>query len=83
MIVITMFFSGGLIPRFMVVRALGMYDSYLALTVPIAISAFNLIVMRTFFKQVPEELEESELDRIATAGDDVESHPGWLLRGRG
>ena len=59
LIVVTMFFSGGLIPRFMVVRGLGMYDSYLALTVPIAISAFNLIVMRTFFKQVPEELEES------------------------
>ncbi len=59
MIVVTMFFSGGLIPRFMVVRALGMYDTYLALTVPIAISAFNLLVMRTFFKQVPEELEES------------------------
>ena len=59
LIVVTMFFSGGLIPRFMVVRALGMYDTFLALTVPIAISAFNLLVMRTFFKQVPEELEES------------------------
>lgn len=59
MIVITMFFGGGLIPTFMVVRGLGMYDTYWALTIPSAISAFNLIIMRTFFKQVPIEMEES------------------------
>ena len=43
----------------MVVRGLGMYDTYWALTIPSAISAFNLIIMRTFFKQVPIEMEES------------------------
>ncbi|GBG06409.1 ABC transporter permease [Paenibacillus agaridevorans] len=59
LVVFTMLFSGGLIPTFLVVRELGMIDSYLALIVPASISAFNLIIMRNFFQNIPEGLEES------------------------
>ncbi|OUS70407.1 ABC transporter permease [Paenibacillus sp. MY03] len=59
LVVFTMLFSGGLIPTFLVVRELGMIDSYLALIVPTSISAFNLIIMRNFFQNIPEGLEES------------------------
>lgn len=48
-IVFTMFFSGGLIPAYLNVRELGLYDTRWALLLPGAVSAFNLIVMRTFF----------------------------------
>lgn len=59
MVVFTMLFSGGLIPSFLVVRELGLIDSYLALIIPSTISAFNLIIMKNFFQNVPEGLEES------------------------
>ena len=59
LVVVTMFFSGGLIPTFLVVRALGMYNSIWALVIPGAISVWNLIVLRTFFQAQPVELEES------------------------
>lgn len=59
MIVFTMFFSGGLIPAYLNVRDLGLYDTRWALLLPGAISAFNLIVMRTFFQSIPEGLVES------------------------
>src|SRR5258708_8443647 len=59
-IVFTMFFSGGLIPTFLLVgRTLGMMNSPLALILPGAISTYNLIIMRTAFQQVPYELEEA------------------------
>ncbi|TLS49219.1 carbohydrate ABC transporter permease [Paenibacillus antri] len=59
MVVFTMLFSGGLIPTFLVVKELGMIDSLTALVVPTAINAFNLIIMRNFFQNLPEGLEES------------------------
>ncbi|WP_195574446.1 carbohydrate ABC transporter permease [Paenibacillus sp. 1001270B_150601_E10] len=58
-IVFTMFFSGGLIPNYLLVAELGMLDSLWALIIPGAISAFNLIIMRTAFHGVPISLEES------------------------
>ncbi|MGG1637479.1 carbohydrate ABC transporter permease [Paenibacillus sp. NRS-1760] len=58
-IVFTMFFSGGLIPFYLLVRGLGITDSLWALILPTAISAFNLIIMRTSFEAVPDALEES------------------------
>ncbi|MCR2806791.1 carbohydrate ABC transporter permease [Paenibacillus soyae] len=58
-IVFTMFFSGGLIPFYLLVRDLGMTNTLWALIVPTAISAFNLIIMRTSFEAVPDALEES------------------------
>lgn len=57
----TMFFSGGLIPWFFVVRDLGMYNTRWAIVIPAALSTYNLIIMRTFFKSIPAALEESAL----------------------
>ncbi|KQN97720.1 carbohydrate ABC transporter permease [Paenibacillus sp. Leaf72] len=59
LVVFTMLFSGGMIPTFLVVKELGMIDSYWALLIPGAISAFNLIIIRNFFQQLPDGLEES------------------------
>ncbi|MFK7697667.1 carbohydrate ABC transporter permease [Paenibacillus sp. HJGM_3] len=59
MIVFTMFFNGGLIPTYLLVSKLGMLDSRLALIIPAAMSAFNLIIMRTAFQGIPVSLEES------------------------
>ncbi|ANY72273.1 carbohydrate ABC transporter permease [Paenibacillus ihbetae] len=67
MVLFTMLFSGGMIPTFLVVKELGMIDSYAALIVPSAINAFNLIIMRNFFQNLPEGLEESA--KIDGAGD--------------
>jgi putative aldouronate transport system permease protein len=58
-IVITMYFSGGLVPQYLNIRSLGMIDSYWALTLPVAISAYNMIIMRTAFLAIPDSLEES------------------------
>ncbi|WP_299093643.1 carbohydrate ABC transporter permease [uncultured Metabacillus sp.] len=58
-VVFTMLFSGGMIPTYLVVRNLGLIDSYWALILPVAISAFNLIIMRNFFQAIPDSLEES------------------------
>lgn len=59
MIVFTMFFSGGLIPDYMLVKHLGMLDTRWALIVPGLIATWNLIIMRTSFQSIPYELEES------------------------
>ncbi len=59
LIVITMFFSGGLIPDYLLVRTLGLIDRFWALVFPGVISAYNLIIMRTFFSELPESYEES------------------------
>jgi multiple sugar transport system permease protein/putative aldouronate transport system permease protein len=65
--VITMFFSGGLIPTFLVTSALGGYDQYWALIIPSAVSVFNILVMRSFFSGTAPELIDS--GRIDGAGD--------------
>lgn len=59
MVVFSMLFSGGIIPTFLVVKELGLLDSYFALFLPGAINAFNLIVLKNFFQQLPEGLEEA------------------------
>ncbi len=58
-VVFSMLFSGGMIPTFLVVKSLGMINSYWSLLLPGAISAFNLIVLKNFFQQLPEGLEEA------------------------
>lgn len=58
-IVVTMFFSGGLVPFYLVVRGMGLQDKIWAMILPTAISSYNLIVMRTSFAAVPESMEES------------------------
>ena len=59
MIFFTMLFSGGLIPTYLLVQDLGMIDTIWAMIIPVAISPWNLIVMRTMFQQNPVSLEES------------------------
>jgi len=63
----TMLFSAGIIPNFLLVKSLGLLNSYAALIVPGMISAFNLVVMRNFFMNIPEELTDSA--RIDGAGE--------------
>jgi putative aldouronate transport system permease protein len=67
LLVVTMFFSGGIIPTFIVVSALGGYDSYWSLILPSAVSVFNIIVMRGFFMNTAQELIDSA--RIDGAGE--------------
>ena len=58
-ITFTMFFSGGMIPFFIVVSNLGIYNTRLAVLLPFAASAWNIIIARTFYEQLPESLVES------------------------
>ena len=67
MIIFTMFFSGGMIPTWILVDTLGMRDTIWAMILPGAMSTFNLIVMKTFLQNLPDELEESA--RIDGAND--------------
>ncbi|MBM7599996.1 putative aldouronate transport system permease protein [Virgibacillus halotolerans] len=58
--VLTMFFSGGLIPTYLVVKSLGMIDTIWALVLPNAAAVWNIVIARVFFQSsVPVELEES------------------------
>jgi len=59
LVVFTMLFNGGMIPTFFVVKNLGLIDSYASLILPAAISAFNMIILKNFFQNIPEGLEES------------------------
>ncbi|MBB3112845.1 putative aldouronate transport system permease protein [Paenibacillus phyllosphaerae] len=58
-IVFTMFFQGGLVPLYLIVKAYGLLNTLWALILPSAVSTFNLIIMRTYFQALPKELEES------------------------
>jgi putative aldouronate transport system permease protein len=57
--VFTMYFSGGMIPTYMVVRGLKLIDSLWALIIPGLINTYNVIIIRTAFHSVPAEMEES------------------------
>ena len=59
LIVITMYFQGGIIPDYILVKNLGLLDSPWGLILPGMLSAFNLIILKTFFGSLPESLEES------------------------
>jgi putative aldouronate transport system permease protein len=59
LVIFTMLFSGGMIPTFLIVKSFGLLNSIWALVIPSAISAFNLIIMKNFFQQLPEGLIES------------------------
>ncbi|WP_020387154.1 carbohydrate ABC transporter permease [Kribbella catacumbae] len=66
-VLLTFLFGPGIIPSYLVVNALGLIDSYSSLILPTAVSAFNLIVMRSFFMGIPGELIDSA--RIDGAGE--------------
>jgi putative aldouronate transport system permease protein len=69
LIVFTMFFSGGMIPTFLVVKSLGLVDTFWSMIIPTAVSTWNLIIMRTFFLGIPKELEESgKIDGMTEIG---------------
>jgi putative aldouronate transport system permease protein len=61
MIFFTMLFSGGMIPTYLVVRNLGLLDTLWALILPGAMSAYNMFILRNYFKSIPDSLEESAL----------------------
>ena len=65
--VFTMFFTGGLIPHFILVVKLGLYNSRWAIVLPPLIATYNLIICRTFFQTLPEDLFECA--RIEGAGE--------------
>jgi ABC-type glycerol-3-phosphate transport system permease component len=54
-----MLFGAGIIPNYLLIKALGMLDTYASLIIPGAISAFNLVVIRNFFMNLPRELLDS------------------------
>ncbi|MEU8176631.1 carbohydrate ABC transporter permease [Microbispora hainanensis] len=67
--VFTMFFTGGLIPNYILISSLGLKDSIWAIVLPNAISVFNLLVMKAFFEGLPVELEEAAaIDGMSTYG---------------
>ncbi|MDR3692266.1 MAG: carbohydrate ABC transporter permease [Fimbriimonas sp.] len=67
LILLTMIFSGGIVPGYLLVRSLGMINTIWALVIPGALSAFNVIVVKNFFQQIPESLLEAA--RVEGAGE--------------
>ena len=68
-IVVTMFFGGGMVPTFLVVKSLGLVDTFWAMIIPGAISAWYLLIMKTFFAGIPQELEEAgKIDGLTDIG---------------
>ncbi|WP_431884342.1 carbohydrate ABC transporter permease [Micromonospora gifhornensis] len=65
--VLTMYFDAGLIPNYLLIKDLGMLNTFQAYWVPTIISAFNLIILRTYIKSIPEEIIESA--RMDGAGE--------------
>lgn len=61
MVIVSMFFSGGLIPNFLLISNLGLTGTLWAMLLPFAINQFNLIILVNFFKTLPAEIEEAAL----------------------
>lgn len=59
MVIFTMYFSGGLIPFFLLVKQLGLINTRWAIIIPSACSVFNMIILRNFFEQLPPDLDEA------------------------
>ena len=67
--VFTMFFNGGIIPNYVLISSLGMKNTMWAVVLPGAISVFNLLVMKSFFENIPRELEEAaQIDGLGWFG---------------
>lgn len=60
-ILITMLFSGGMIPSFLLVKAVGLYNTIWAMIIPSLSNAFYVFIMMTFFRNLPEEIRESAI----------------------
>ncbi len=61
MVVVTMFFSGGLIPRYLLITNLHLVGTRWAMLIPFCINSFNLIILINFFKSIPGEIEDAAL----------------------
>ncbi len=61
MVLFTFLFSAGIIPTYLIVKETGLLDSIWALIIPVLISPWNLIVIRQFFRNIPEELNEAAI----------------------
>ncbi|MDX8047438.1 carbohydrate ABC transporter permease [Gracilibacillus sp. S3-1-1] len=59
LVLFSMLFGGGMIPTYLLVKNLGLLDSIWALILPVAINPFNLIIVKTFFQELPKELEDA------------------------
>ncbi|WP_127584589.1 carbohydrate ABC transporter permease [Paenibacillus koleovorans] len=59
LLVLTMYVSGGLIPTYLLIKSLGLINSFWVYIIPSLVGAFNVFVMRTFFEQLPDGLVES------------------------
>lgn len=57
--IITMYFGGGMIPTYMLIKSLGLIDSFWVYIIPVLFSYFDMIVLMNFFRQIPDSLEES------------------------
>ena len=69
LILFTMIFSGGLIPTYLTVQAVGLMDSIWAVILPITLSAYNIILMKSFFESIPESLfEAAKIDGCTPMG---------------
>ena len=72
MILVTMFFGGGLIPYYYLIQSLGMMNTILVMIIPGAIDTFNMLLMRNYFASLPAEMEEIflplSLPMLATVG---------------
>lgn len=67
--VFTMFFNGGLIPNYVLINSLGFANTMWAIVIPGAISIYNMLIMKSFFENMPEELEEAaSIDGLSTYG---------------
>ncbi|MGM7719185.1 carbohydrate ABC transporter permease [Metabacillus sp. Hm71] len=67
--VFTMFFNGGLIPNYVLINSLGFDNTMWAIVIPGAISIYNMLIMKSFFENMPEELEEAaSIDGLNTYG---------------
>lgn len=88
LVIFSMLFSGGMIPTYLVVKSLGLLDTYWALILPMAINPFNLIIIKNFFQQLPRELEESaKIDGCSEIGVfwriDQEQYEAAIMDGAG
>jgi putative aldouronate transport system permease protein len=69
LVLVTMFLDGGIVPFYRVVRQMGMLNSYTSIIIPVSIMTYNLILMRNYFRTVPESLMESaRLDGCSELG---------------
>ena len=59
MLIVTMYIGGGLIPTFLTFKNLGLYHNFMVYILPNIVSSYNAIIMITYFKSIPSELEES------------------------